>query len=252
MRKLFLIGIGPGRPEQVTVEAIEALNHVEVVFVLNKGAGPAELTRLRQEICERYITERPYRIVEVPDPPRDRKAEDYKTAVDRWTAARADALQEAMRTELGDDGAGGLLVWGDPAFYDSSLRVVERIVAKGEMPLDYKVIPGISSIQALAAAHRTTLTRVGRPLVVTTGRRLRDEGFPAGTDDVVVMLDGECTLDPVAGEDVQVLWGAYLSTDDEILAAGPVDEVAGEISKRRRAARSEKGWIMDTYLLRRR
>lgn len=252
MRKLFLIGIGPGRPEQVTIEAIEALNGVDVVFVLNKGAGPGELTKMRQEICERYITQHPYRMLEIPDPPRDRAADDYKGAVDSWTAARADALQEAMRRELGEDGTGGLLVWGDPSLYDSSLRVVERIVAKGEMPLDYKVIPGISSVQALAAGHRTTLTRVGRPLMVTTGRRLRSEGLPTEADDVVVMLDGECSLEPAAGADVEVLWGAYLSTDDEILVSGPVDEVADEISKRRGAARAEKGWIMDTYLLRRR
>ena len=74
MRKLFVIGIGAGDPEQITVQAIRAMNRVDVFFVLDKGAVAAELVQLRREICERYATEKPYRVVEVPDPPRDRAA----------------------------------------------------------------------------------------------------------------------------------------------------------------------------------
>jgi precorrin-6A synthase len=37
-----------------------------------------------------------------------------------------------------------------------------------------------------------------------------------------------------------------------LLAAGPVAEVADEIIRTRTEARERHGWIMDTYLLRRR
>jgi precorrin-6A synthase len=39
MHKLSVIGIGVGHPEQLTVQAIEALNRVDVFFVMDKGAA---------------------------------------------------------------------------------------------------------------------------------------------------------------------------------------------------------------------
>src|SRR5690606_13226711 len=108
--------------------------------------------------------------------------------------------------------------------------------------------PGITSISALTARHRVPLTRVGRPVHVTTGRRLAAEGVTA--DDVLVMLDAACSF-AEAGDDLHIYWGAYLGTPDEILISGPVREVADEIRTARAEARARKGWIMDTYLLRR-
>ena len=44
----------------------------------------------------------------------------------------------------------------------------------------------------------------------------------------------------------------YLALADEILVAGPLDEVADDIVRCRAEARQRKGWIFDIYLLRRR
>ncbi|MCA3862067.1 MAG: hypothetical protein IOB81_25890, partial [Burkholderia sp.] len=44
-----------------------------------------------------------------------------------------------------------LLVWGDPALYDSSLRIAERLQAGG-LPLRVRVVPGLTSLQLLTAA----------------------------------------------------------------------------------------------------
>ena len=53
MRRIRIIGIGAGTPEHVTVQAIKALNTVDVVFVPDKGAEKAALRQLREEICRR-------------------------------------------------------------------------------------------------------------------------------------------------------------------------------------------------------
>ena len=145
---------------------------------------------------------------------------------------------------------GAILVWGDPSLYDGSLRVVRQIVERGSLSLEYEVIPGISSVQVLAARHRTTLSRIGRPVQITTGRLLA-AGFPTDSDDVVVMLDGRTTFRDVPAEGVEIFWGAYLGTDDEILIAGPLSDVGERIVAAHEQARAGKGWIMDTYLLRR-
>jgi precorrin-6A synthase len=105
-------------------------------------------------------------------------------------------------------------------------------------------------VQALAARHRIPLNRIGEPVYITTGRRLA-AGLPEGTDNAVVMLDGQCAFKQVAGE-ADIYWGAYLGTEDEILVCGDLKERAGKIERIRAEARARKGWIMDTYLLRRR
>ena len=43
MRKVFIIGIGAGNPEYMTVQAINALNQVDVFFIPNKGTEKAAL-----------------------------------------------------------------------------------------------------------------------------------------------------------------------------------------------------------------
>ncbi|KAA8887819.1 precorrin-6A synthase (deacetylating) [Nocardia colli] len=242
MRKLYVIGIGAGDPDQVTVQAIKAMRQVEVFFVIGKGAEKRELVEVRTAILAEHV-ERPYRIVEIADPPRDRTPADYQGVVEDWHERRSALLEDAFAQV---DGVGGILVWGDPALYDSTLRMIERVLARGTAHFDYTVIPGVTSVQALAARHRMVLHRIGEPVHITTGRRLREEGL---ADSAVVMLDGDCSFTEVPGADVHIWWGAYLGMPDETLIDGPLREVEQEIVERRARLRAEKGWIMDIYLL---
>ncbi|GAB2645010.1 precorrin-6A synthase (deacetylating) [Nocardia goodfellowii] len=243
MRKLYVIGIGAGDPDQVTVQAIKAMRQVEVFFVIGKGAEKQELLDVRTAILSEHM-DRPYRIVEIPDPPRERAPADYQGVVEDWHDRRAALLRVGFEEA---EGVGGLLVWGDPALYDSTLRMVERVLEQGAS-FDYEVIPGVTSVQALAARHRMVLHRIGEPVHITTGRRLREEGLG---DSAVVMLDGDCSFTEVPGDDVHIWWGAYLGMPDEVLIAGPLREVERRIVDVRTRLRAEKGWIMDVYQLRR-
>jgi precorrin-6A synthase len=249
--KLSVIGIGPGDPAQVTVEAIEAMNTVEVFFVVTKGADKQELVDLRLEILRRYIPDPArYRTVEIADPERDRTPADYQATVAAWRAARADVWEAALREHLEDGSHGAFLVWGDPALYDSTLDVLADLRARNEVPFDQHVIPGISSVQILAARHGIALNRIGGAIEITPARRLAD-GLPTGAQDVVVMLDAGTAFSEIAEPGVHIYWGAYLGTPDELLIDGPLDEVAGEIERVRAEAKARKGWMFDTYLLRR-
>ena len=178
MRKVLIIGIGPGDPDYVTMQAIKALNRVDVFFVVDKGREKQDLIRLRQEICDRYIENRSYRVVEVRDPERDRTATAYRSAVEVWRRQRADLYEMMIRNELGEDGCGAFLAWGDPSIYDSTLASIEDILARGALEFEYEVIPGISSVQALVAKHKVTLNQVGEPIQITTGRRLAGGSRP--------------------------------------------------------------------------
>ncbi|VVJ20349.1 Precorrin-6A synthase (deacetylating) (EC [Amycolatopsis camponoti] len=250
MRKLYAIGIGAGDPEHLTVQAIDRLNRVDVFFVLDKGAEKSDLVRLRQEILDRYVT-RPYRVVLVADPPRDRTPDDYRAAVADWHAARAAVYEQFLRSELSPDSAGAFLVWGDPSLYDSTIALIEAVLARGNVEFEYEVIPGISSISALVARHRTTMNQIGRSVQLTTGRRLAS-GWPSDVDDVFVLLDAHTTFDRFTAEGLHIYWGAYVGTRDEILLSGPLTPaLAAQIRTVRAEARERHGWIMDAYLLRR-
>ena len=249
MKRLLVIGIGAGDPAFMTVEAIEAINQVDVFLVVDKGDVKAELVDVRQEVLHRFASESVYRIVDIDDPGRDPSVA-YETAVERWHLDRVERFEQALIAEVGDHQCAGILVWGDPSLYDSTLRIVDQVLAREQVRFQHRVIPGISSVQVLAARHRIPLNRIGGPVLVTTGRRLR-EGLPEGIDDVVVMLDAQCSFTVLVGEGFDIFWGAYLGSPDEILIAGPLDEVVERIVKTRAEARHRKGWVFDTYLLRR-
>jgi precorrin-6A synthase len=249
MRKILIIGIGAGNPEHLTIQAVNALRQVSVVFITDKGPHKEELARLRREICERYIPNTRYRTVEIADPERDRNPPDYRAAVETWHGKRSRLYETVITTNLGDDECGAFLVWGDPSLYDSTIRIVGGIAAHGSVAFEYEVIPGISSIQALTARHRIPLNQIGEPVQITTGRRLAEDSMGSASD-VIVMLDGDCAFTTVADDELEIYWGAYLGTPDEILLSGKLRDTAASIGQVRAEARQRKGWIMDTYLLR--
>jgi precorrin-6A synthase len=249
MKRILIIGIGAGDPDYITMQAVKALNRVDVFFLMDKGPAKRKLRALREALCRQYIKDRAYRFVEAPSPPRDTAPADYRAAVDELNREKRVVFENMIATEMEDGETAGILVWGDPMLYDSTIRNIEAIAASRRHDVDYEVIPGITAVQALAARHRIPLNRIAEPVALTTGRRLTD-GFPAGIDSVVVLLDGEDTFRRFVDQEVEMWWGAYLGTPDEILIKGKVAEVADEIHRRRSEARKANGWIMDTYLMR--
>jgi precorrin-6A synthase len=248
MRKILLIGMGPGGPDFLTVQAIEALNRAQVFFLPDKGSEKAQLRETREEICRRYIRQPGYRFVTVEIPKREAAPADYQATVDDWHACIAARYEQVLIEEIPEGGCGGFLIWGDPALYDSTLRILDRLRAKG-LSIDYDIIPGITAVQALAARHRIALNRIGEPVTITTGRRLGETlSLPAGS--TVVMLDGDETFAKLTDDTAEIYWGANLGLPDEILISGRLRDVAADISRTRRDARAAKGWIMDIYLLR--
>jgi precorrin-6A synthase len=250
MKTILIIGIGAGDPEYVTVQAINALNRVDVFFVMDKGVAKEKLVALRREICRRYIKDREYRFAEATSPERVRDAAEYQASVDDLNREKQAVFERLIAQELADGECGAFLTWGDPSLYDSTIRIVEAIAKRGEHGLEYEVIPGISSVQALTAKHRIPLNRIGRSIEITTGRKLAD-GFPEHADTVVVMLDAEDTYKRFVHLDIDIYWGAYIGTPDEILVSGKLKDVADEIERIRSEARKANGWIMDSYLMRR-
>ncbi|MDH1264944.1 precorrin-6A synthase (deacetylating) [Pseudomonas sp. GD03944] len=248
MKTLLLVGIGAGDPDYITQQAIKALRRADVIFLMDKGPAKHKLNALRREICERFLDGHTPRFAEGLQPEREREAADYRGSVDELNRDKQAVFEQLIDEQMADGDVAAFMVWGDPSLYDSSIRIIETIaVARGD--LEYDVIPGITSLQALTARHRVPLNSIGRAVEITTGRLLA-EGWPQGVDSVAVMLDAKDTYRRFVGQHLHIYWGAYVGTADEILIAGPLDDVADRIATTRAEARERNGWIMDSYLLR--
>ncbi len=243
--RLSLIGIGTGNPEHLTLEAVKAINTADLILIPRKGADKADLAALRRSICADVLKNQGTKLVEFDLPVRDAANPSYRAGVDEWHDAIAQCWKNVLETELPEGGEAALLVWGDPSLYDSTLRIAARL------DVSVKVIPGITAIQALTAAHAMVLNGIGQPFMVTTGRQLRDHGWPPGVDTLVIMLDGACAFEILPPDGVSIWWGAYLGMEEQIIRSGPLAETGPEIIRARAAARAAHGWIMDIYILRR-
>jgi len=169
MRTILVIGIGAGNPDYLTVQAINAMNRAEVFFMPDKGEEKAGLNAIRLQMLEKFVAQPRYRLVDFAIPSR-RQAETsgYRDAVQEWRDKLAAAYQR-MFAELGEDGVGAFLVWGDPTLYDGTLRILKDMQA-ADWDFTIEVIPGISAPQAL---HRVA------PALVQALKAFEREGFAA-------------------------------------------------------------------------
>ncbi len=240
-RKVFVIGMGPGGFGQLTLDAVEAMNSVDAFLVADRSDDQPDLVWRRSELIRRNV-HRAHRVITVLDPT---KVHPDDGDMD---AARL-ATYSQILCGLADDATVGFLAWGDPALYDSILRVVDAL--REQMSIDVTVIPGVSAPQVLAAAHQIALNREGESVHLTTGRRLLGE-YREDLGDVVVLNDPDFTCRGLVEEfpDTELFWGAYLGTSDQVLANGPLRTVVPELLALRAQLLAHHGWIQEIYLLR--
>ena len=243
MIALWLVGVGTGNPDHLTLEGRRALHEAAVVLVPRKGPDKADLADLRHAILS--TCESPARVVEFDMPVRDEQL-PYAERVTRWHDEIAGIWTRTI-ARAQPEGPVALLVWGDPGLYDSTLRIAARLTPCPRI----RVVPGITALQALTAAHAIPFNTINGTVTVTTGRRLRDQGWPEGAETVAVMLDGACSFQHLPPDGLAIWWGAFLGMPDQVLDAGPLTEAGPRIVAARADARARHGWIMDTYLLRR-
>ncbi|ARN82353.1 cold shock domain-containing protein [Methylocystis bryophila] len=104
------------------------------------------------------------------------------------------------------------------------------------------------AVRALAAKHPLAQNRLDAPVHVTTGRKLA-EGFPDNAASVMVLLDRDHSFTRLGEADLDIIWGAYLGTKEEILVAGRLAEVMSDIVAIREETLRKHGRIADSYLL---
>ena len=192
MKTILIIGIGAGDPDYITVQAVKALNRVNVFFLMDKGPAKQKLRALREELCRQHVRDRAYRFAEAKSPPRDTAPADYRASVDGLNREKRDVFERMIEGEMTDGETARHPRLGRPDALRQHHPQHRGDRGRRRHHIEYDVIPGITAIQALAARHKIPLNRIAEPVALTTGRKLA-EGLPPGIDSVAVLLDGEDT-----------------------------------------------------------
>ena len=136
---LYLVGVGPGDPELLTLRSINVIGRANVVAYPATG----DESTFAREIARSYISPRATLLpVTIP------------MTVERGPAQAAyDGAAALIQTHLEAERDVAWLCEGDPLFYGSAMYLLSRLRDRARV----EVVPGVSSLTAAAAA-------IARPL----------------------------------------------------------------------------------------
>jgi precorrin-2/cobalt-factor-2 C20-methyltransferase len=158
---LYLIGVGPGDPELLTLKAARLLGAVDVVAYPSTGEDAA----FAYGIAKAHL-----------NPAAEMLPVAMPMAVERGPAQAAyDGAAIAIRAHLA---AGRSVAWlceGDPLFYGSAMYLLSRVAPHAPV----EIVPGVTSLTAAAAA-------IGRPLAA---RNEMLKVLPAPLPDAVLRTE---------------------------------------------------------------
>ena len=136
---LYLVGVGPGDPELMTLRAVRILGSAQVVAYPSTGDEAA----FARDIASAFIA-----------PDAQLLPVTIPMTVERGPAQAAyDAAAEAILAHLRDGRDVAWLCEGDPLFYGTAMYVLGRLVEAARV----EIVPGVTSLTASAAA-------IARPL----------------------------------------------------------------------------------------
>ena len=242
VKKVYLIGMGPGNLKYLTLEAVDLIKRLPLFLIPLKSSKKTYLTEKRKEILYKIRKDRNFKIVEIPFPERKRSFQ-YKEAVTSWRRKKAEILIKVLQKESTEEV--GFIIWGDPSIYDGHIEIFKDV--QKQIPIEFEIIPGISAFQILSAKHKIPLTKIAGSLLFTTPRGLKK--FSEIKENTVVFLDNYESYRKFNQKDLKIYWGAYLGTEKEVLLSGRLSEIKEKIIELRRKLRKENGWIMEIYFL---
>lgn len=190
-RRLIGVGVGPGDPELITLKAARILSTADVVLVpaTEKSAdGPGRAEAIVRAACPQIRGQ----IRRIPFSMAQRRGIGRKRT-ESWRAS-ADAAVAAF-----ESGAAtvALATVGDPAVF-STFSYLRGNVKQRLPDVDVTLIPGITAMQALAAASRTPLVE-GREVLALVPATVGPEKLGQVLDvaDSVTIYKGGRTLPAV-------------------------------------------------------
>ncbi len=160
--KVFIIGLGPGDPELITVKAVKALRSSDKILYTG--------SLLSNELI-RYV--KSFK----PD-----AVNTYGLSEEEIAEELIKCVEEGLTCSWVHD--------GDPAIYGGAAGIIKELRRRG---IDYEIIPGVSSITAAADRLGIPLTAQGLAggVLITNPKHLRRvKELPKETSLVILLAGG--------------------------------------------------------------
>lgn len=189
MATIFAVGVGPGDPELLTRKAERVLRQADVILapVSNPSEASVALATIRG-----FLDESRQEVIVHQFP----MTSDKARLMPAWQEA---AALIAVRAEDGKDVA--FVTIGDPLFY-STFIYLQRILREICPHIPIEIVPGISSVNASAAAAGIPLAEADEKMAVIPATAGVDKiAFALARFETVVLLK----VKPVFGDILELI-----------------------------------------------
>jgi len=158
---LYAIGVGPGDPDMITLQAIERLKDLEIVFASKKARVKESIAHT---VAKRYLSPSA-RIIFL-----EFRATYDREAFDAIWKENAIKILEVLKS--GNNC--GYITLGDPSLYSTFSHLIRNIL-KLEPATKVEVIPGVSSVMAAANHLNVPLSIDGETLTLIPSAQIEKE-----------------------------------------------------------------------------
>ncbi|MBF0557795.1 MAG: precorrin-2 C(20)-methyltransferase [Nitrospirae bacterium] len=177
---LYVIGVGPGDPELLTLKAARIIREVPCICV---PKGREEGSSLALSIVKKIISLDSKNIIEAHFPMRKtKKSSDMSELDTKWN--------ETVATVMGvlDSGTDmAFITIGDPTVYSTFFYLYYRLLELNPS-LTIEIVPGISSIMASAARAKISLGLADEKIAVLPATYADDISAVLAHFDTVVLM----------------------------------------------------------------
>lgn len=183
--RLYVIGIGPGDPELLTLKAVKTLKDVLCICVPKGREGGGSLAL---SIVKEIVDLNGKEIIEAYFPMRKTKQHGKEHNSESCELDRR--WQETVETLLSKLNKGvdvAFLTMGDPTIYSTFFYLYDSLLELNP-ELDVEIIPGVSSINASASKAKVSLGLANERIAVLPANYIDDLTETLRKFDTVVLM----------------------------------------------------------------
>jgi len=174
----YVIGVGPGDPELLTLKALRILRGVPCICV---PKGREEGSSLALSIVQKALSLEGKEIIEAHFPMRKTKQQNSELD-SKWAETVKNILS---RLNKGIDVA--FITLGDPAIYSTFFYLYDRLL-ESNPKLKIDIIPGVSSITASAAKAKIALGLADEKIAILPANYIENLNETLEKFDTVVLM----------------------------------------------------------------
>ncbi|BAU22478.1 precorrin-2 C20-methyltransferase [Caldimicrobium thiodismutans] len=147
--KLYVIGVGPGDPELITLKGLKILKDCPLLFYPTGGRETLALS-----VIEKVVSLKDKRLIELYFP-----MQKIDELYNHW-----EELAQRVSSALSESKIGAFITLGDPAFYSTFFYLKPFLEKSG---IEMEIIPGISSFSGFSAKLKIPLSLNKEEVVIT-------------------------------------------------------------------------------------